>query len=339
VVDEEGTWSVDATSGQVTFTPDTSKLVKYNPMPVRYQIRDVVGTVSNAASLVVKYAGLTDRPAMSTPPLARPAIDRSYIVDGSTTPVHIDPITVDMTQFVEKGSKDIDWSTLRISQRMPVIDMRPDGVTATTVEGEGTWSVNTAAKTITFTPINTQQEQFQGVPTPIIYWVEDVDGNRSTPQMVILNKFLGDLEVKIIAMGKKDDKTFWSDFKTNVIDTNLSLNVVFGIVAMLDLAVAGLMSNAVRVEALGDPEDRKSTGYRFTGDDYRNTLAQWDMASVSSLYSIVEAATTARFNAVTKPVSPLVIRLIRLRLMRRMTRDAFVTLAMMKKAQQGGVQG
>nr|WP_315179994.1 Calx-beta domain-containing protein [uncultured Cardiobacterium sp.] len=50
----EGTWTVDTTSGKITFTPATGFVS--NPTPVKYTVADVDGNVSNPATVTVNYA-------------------------------------------------------------------------------------------------------------------------------------------------------------------------------------------------------------------------------------------------------------------------------------------
>ena len=53
IVAKEGTWTVDTTTGAITFTPDTGFLG--NPTPVEYTIKDVTGLVSNKATVTITY--------------------------------------------------------------------------------------------------------------------------------------------------------------------------------------------------------------------------------------------------------------------------------------------
>ena len=62
----EGTWTVDTTSGKITFTPDAGFVG--NPTPVKYTVADVNGNVSEPATVTINYAAspseIPDRPVL-----------------------------------------------------------------------------------------------------------------------------------------------------------------------------------------------------------------------------------------------------------------------------------
>ncbi|MBP4136736.1 HYR-like domain-containing protein [Flavobacterium geliluteum] len=53
-IDSEGTWSVNETSGEITFTPLSNTIL--NPTAIQYNARDSAGNVSNNATVVAKAA-------------------------------------------------------------------------------------------------------------------------------------------------------------------------------------------------------------------------------------------------------------------------------------------
>ena len=57
IVQGEGTWQVDNTSGAITFTPDRAFLG--NPTPIQYNLRDRTGLVSNTATVTIIYTTTT----------------------------------------------------------------------------------------------------------------------------------------------------------------------------------------------------------------------------------------------------------------------------------------
>ncbi|WP_068114978.1 hypothetical protein [Tropicimonas marinistellae] len=333
VIEGKGTWSVDATTGVITFTPDAG--VSENPMPVRYQVKDVVGRVSNPGVLTAGYKSMP-MPVVPVPPTAQDAVDKQYYVDPTGNKPHIDPITFKMDRWVTKGSKTIDWSTLRISDRAPVGDGKPDGVTSLDVKREGSWSVDTSAKTITFTPITKGNDLFTGSPTPIVYWVEDVDGNRSAPAMIIANKHIGEIADAIKVMAAKDDATFWADYKRELIDTNLSLEVVYGLTYQLEVATDAMISGAGRKQVRGEQKTPSDLGLRLRGNDYTDALDAWTDGTSAQLLSVAEAAVKKHL-AGEKGLEPLVERDVQLLLILRLLKDQFITLQAMRQA--GGGQG
>ncbi|MBK1646990.1 hypothetical protein CKO25_20725, partial [Thiocapsa imhoffii] len=54
-VEGEGTWTVDADTGAITFTPEAG--FEGNPTPIQYQVSDDLGTPSNRATVTVTYLG------------------------------------------------------------------------------------------------------------------------------------------------------------------------------------------------------------------------------------------------------------------------------------------
>jgi len=55
VVSGEGTWTVDTTSGDITFTPKVG--FDKDPTPIEYTVEDSEGTVSNRATVSIDYRG------------------------------------------------------------------------------------------------------------------------------------------------------------------------------------------------------------------------------------------------------------------------------------------
>ena len=65
VVNGEGTWTVNPTTGKITFTPEAS--FKGDPTPISYTVKDSTGLVSNPATVTVDYPAvvLTSKLAVS----------------------------------------------------------------------------------------------------------------------------------------------------------------------------------------------------------------------------------------------------------------------------------
>jgi CshA-type fibril repeat protein len=82
VVPGQGTWSVNPTTGAITFTPQSG--FTGDPSPIRYTVRDYDGNLSNVATVTVTYV----KPCTGFPltlvidDLSTPGIDH-IIVDGS----------------------------------------------------------------------------------------------------------------------------------------------------------------------------------------------------------------------------------------------------------------
>jgi len=148
VVTGEGTWTVDATTGAITFTPESG--FEGDPTVISYSVDDVNG-LSDEATVTVTYQ-----------PTAVDDEDLNNVV-GST--VELSPLGNDVGVF--------DVSTL-------VIMDGTTPVSTLTVAGEGTWSVQTGG-VIRFVP----EAGFESDPTPIAYRVEDTKGEVVTADVVV----------------------------------------------------------------------------------------------------------------------------------------------------------
>ncbi|NLF70791.1 MAG: tandem-95 repeat protein, partial [Candidatus Anammoximicrobium sp.] len=146
VVPDEGTWTVNETTGEITFTPEED--FTGDPTPIQYTVEDAEGNRSDPATVTVDY----DQEA----PLA---VDNSSLANPAGT------VTLNVTNNDSDPDGDLDPAT---------VDLNPgaDGQQTTlVVSGEGTWSVD-AAGNVTFLP----EAGFTGDPTPIPYTVSDSTG-------------------------------------------------------------------------------------------------------------------------------------------------------------------
>lgn len=151
----EGTWTVDPTTGDITFTPDAGFVG--NPTPVSYTVEDNDGNTSNPASITVEYG---------EPPVA---------TDDSVTPTQPGPVSIDPLAN-DSGDDPLDpTSVVLTGTGAPTgSTLSADGKTLT-VPGEGEWTVNPTTGLVTFTPA----AGFSGSPTPAAYTVSDVMGRAS----------------------------------------------------------------------------------------------------------------------------------------------------------------
>jgi CshA-type fibril repeat protein len=150
VVEGEGTWTVDPTTGAITFTPEDG--FSGNPTPITYEVSDAAGNTTTA-DVVITFVP--------------EAADDSSLDNEQGTPVTVDVVGNDLGE--------IDPTTVGI------IDGAGDPVTELVVDGEGTWTVDPATGAITFTP----EAGFTGDPTPISYEVSDAAGNTTTATVTV----------------------------------------------------------------------------------------------------------------------------------------------------------
>ncbi|MFD0914909.1 tandem-95 repeat protein [Pseudahrensia aquimaris] len=152
----EGTWSIDQGAGSITFTP----LANFNGgvTPVQYTISDNDGLASSPESIVLTVTPVNDAPVSAA--------------DAVSTP---EDTTITISVLANDGDVDsaLDPATIRIAGT-------PSNGAPLTVMGEGVWSVDTVAGTITFTP----ELNFNGVATSIQYTVRDVEGLVSNASFV-----------------------------------------------------------------------------------------------------------------------------------------------------------
>ncbi|WP_299773183.1 retention module-containing protein, partial [uncultured Pseudoteredinibacter sp.] len=158
VVAGEGTWSVNTTNGEITFTPESGFTA--DPTPITYTVEDNDGNVSNTATVTIDYA-------------AQPPVASNDSSNGNTTN---QPVTVDVLNNDNDPDGNLDPATVQITGT-------PNEGDSLTVPGEGVWSVNTTTGEITFTP----ESGFTADPTPITYTVKDNDGNESNTATVTVD--------------------------------------------------------------------------------------------------------------------------------------------------------
>ncbi|MBH0095584.1 cadherin-like domain-containing protein, partial [Psychrobacter sp. NZS113] len=155
----EGVWSVDPTTGAVTFTPETG--FTEDPTPVSYVVSDLTGNKSNQATITVDY-----------PPTAPNAEDE--IQTGTLG----QPVVIDVLSNDTDLEGDIDPTSVKL--------INPDTgleVTSLTVAGEGVWSVDPTTGAVTFTP----ETGFTEDPTPVSYVVSDLTGNKSNQATITVD--------------------------------------------------------------------------------------------------------------------------------------------------------
>lgn len=160
----EGIWTVNTTTGEITFSPDAALIG--DPTPASYIVNDNDGNPSNEAIVTVGYGE------------APVAINDSETDLPLGVAVTLNPLTNDGDA---DGTLDPVSVVLTATGAAPGAILSPDGKTLT-VPGQGIWSVNTTTGAITFTPAN----GFQGDPTPVAYTVADNAGNVSNEALVTL---------------------------------------------------------------------------------------------------------------------------------------------------------
>ncbi|MRI02615.1 hypothetical protein GH721_18885, partial [Kriegella sp. EG-1] len=169
-VPNEGVWTVNLTSGEVTFTPETG--FTSDPEVIEYTVEDNDGNESNEATITIDYAvqlpvatndSSTNNPTNS--PVTIDVVDNDNDPDGS-----IDPTTVSLDATSVTGGV------------CDTTDSNGD-CTQVTVPNEGVWTVNLTSGEVTFTP----ETGFTSDPEVIEYTVEDNDGNESNEATITID--------------------------------------------------------------------------------------------------------------------------------------------------------
>jgi uncharacterized repeat protein (TIGR02059 family) len=161
----EGTYTVNQTTGVVTFDPLPS--FTGTASPITYQVADSLGQTDSA----------TITPTVGAPPLPVAVNDTS--VGAYDTNQLISPIFNDT-----RGATDFPFvaSTLKLCGVSPLQTPNNCTLTSLTISGEGTYTVN-ADGTVTFDPLPT----FKGNASPITYQIADslgrIDDATITPEV------------------------------------------------------------------------------------------------------------------------------------------------------------
>lgn len=159
----EGTYSVNATNGLVTFTP--AQGFHGVATPVTYQVADADGTVATS-TIRITVTGVT------------PSASNDVGSTKQGAPVTIDPLRNDTAGG---AATPLDATTVQLTTKgLKGATLSDDGRTLK-VPGEGTYTVDAKTGAVTFAPLTA----FVGVATPVTYTVADVDGQRASATITI----------------------------------------------------------------------------------------------------------------------------------------------------------
>ena len=166
----EGVWSYDEISGEVTFTPEAG--FTNDPTPIQYELTDIdTGeTTVSPATITIGYG------------IEFPVSENDESLNNPTgTSVSVAILDNDNDP---DGNLDQDSVNLTPSADAENIITDADGdIIGFDVPGEGTWIYDPSTGGLEFTP----EPGFVIDPTPIIYTVDDNDGNPSNPSTVTID--------------------------------------------------------------------------------------------------------------------------------------------------------
>jgi len=150
VVPNEGTWTLNNATGEITFTPEAG--FNGDPTPLEYKIIDLANASTATATISIDY------PQAPAPDVSTGAPGDLVTIDVLANDDTVDPTTVQIVGTSNPGD--------------PLV-----------VPGEGTWTVDPVNGSITFIP----ESGFTGDPTPIMYTATDTNGNPVVPASVTVN--------------------------------------------------------------------------------------------------------------------------------------------------------
>ena len=160
----QGIWSVDNTTGTISFMPQGG--FTGDPTPIAYRVGDSMGLLSNAAFVGIDYP--------QTPPQTSD--------DYATGQTH-ETVTVIVLLNDSDAQNDIMFTAVRLDDARAV-DSDGDGDRDfLAVPDEGNWSVENATGAVTFMP----QSDFAGDPVPVGYRVADRTGLLSDAAMITID--------------------------------------------------------------------------------------------------------------------------------------------------------
>jgi len=165
VVPNEGTWTVNPTTGKITFTPVDE--FTGNPTPIQYTVADSAGTVSRPTIVGVNY-------------INAPTANN----DDETAKVG-DTVKINILDNDNDNENDINASTVNLIPPSGIDGNDTDGdgfIDTIVVPNEGTWKVDNNG-TVTFIP----NKGFTKDPTPIKYVVSDNTGAPSNPATITID--------------------------------------------------------------------------------------------------------------------------------------------------------
>ena len=159
VVPDQGEWTVNPTTGAITFSPAVG--FTDDPTPIQYVVSDISGIETNIVNVTIDY------------PQTKPKAN-----NDAKSGVTNNPVTVDVLNNDSDLENDLDPTTVKL------IDPNSGNpVTSLVVAGEGLWDVDASTGAITFTP----EDGFTADPTPVNYTVRDKTGLLSNEATVTID--------------------------------------------------------------------------------------------------------------------------------------------------------
>ncbi|MGL5829568.1 MAG: Ig-like domain-containing protein, partial [Angustibacter sp.] len=157
----EGKYTVDPTTGKVTFDPEPG--FTGPATPVSYQVADEDGTTATSTITI------------TVTPVKPTAVDNT-----ATTPKDTN-VTLDLPANDTPGSASAPLDSTTVQLKDPA-----DGTfkTTVTIPGEGKYTVDPATGKVTFDP----EPTFAGTTAPLTYQIKDANGTATTAELTVVVK-------------------------------------------------------------------------------------------------------------------------------------------------------
>ena len=157
----EGVWTVDITTGEITFTPESGFVG--DPTPIEYNVQDSSGAW-DTGTVTANYM-----------PLAEDDVnDQAF--EGET-------VTINILENDKNTSSPLDPMSVSLvapSVATNIVTDNDGDIVGFIVPGEGEWSVDEDTGVVTFIP----DEDLQGYSTPVEYTVKEESGDESNRAII-----------------------------------------------------------------------------------------------------------------------------------------------------------
>jgi len=321
----EGKWNVDS-AGNVSFAADST--FKSIPSAIHLTIADSKGKRTPEFKVELKpfsrpfTVNIYDYENL-------PSIDFSSASRAAGVLTRtVRPLNLADMPAANAGQFPIDKTSLTLMGPAPLDGGMPsyrrssDGKKLT-VPGEGVWTVSedkdSSGKVINASVTFVSAADFVRWPSPVIYYVKDVEGYQSArPAIIWIHPDLGTVATKIDQLAVMDDDTFWGLYAKTILTAPAGKKTDLDDVLIATNMLWRMTLNSISME-LRDIIDLKP---RYTEALYNKQLMLWGMTH-NEAFPNLAADSAVITDAVTglKDI-PLGTRLIRLTFIRRLVTDA-----------------
>ena len=180
-VENVGTYTIDSTTGVVTFQPVAT--YKGTPTPVKVQASATITNEKGESTVITGTAAYTPT-VVPVAPTAKESATVGKQGQAQTSQIVFDTPDTDATtlNFAKGETSEVlgedgqPKSVALNKSTLTLLDANGNSVTTVTVDGEGTYTLDKTTNAITFQPT----EEFTGKATPVRVQIADVNGTTVT---------------------------------------------------------------------------------------------------------------------------------------------------------------